>query len=99
MTTHKLLQGALCTHSGAHMAGPKFPSRGQAPVPPPLVLNWAAESLDESVRTRREASHWEQPGRPELPVLTGAPARTSPSRSAGVRGTRRRTSSRPWPRV
>ncbi len=52
------------------MAAPKSPSRGKA-TGPTLGLNWAAESLDESVRTRREAGYWEQPGRPDLPVLTG----------------------------
>lgn len=68
----------------------KFPSRGQAPVPPPLVLNWAAESLDESVRTaRRVAGHWDRPGHPELPVLTGVLAPQGPARSAAGRMLRR----------
>jgi len=53
-------------------AGPHFPSRGHAPVPPPLVLNWAAATLREAVHTRSEAAHWGDIQRPaDLPVLTG----------------------------
>lgn len=52
-------------------AAPHFPSRGHAPVPPPLVLNWACGSLREAVKTRSEAQHWGESPRPDLPVLTG----------------------------
>ena len=54
------------------MAAPHFPSRGHAPDPPPLVLNWAAGSLRDAVETRSEAQHWNESACPAgVPVLTG----------------------------
>jgi hypothetical protein len=53
------------------MAPSSFPAPGQAPVSPPLVLNWAAESLKAAVETRAEAKHWDKFAPSDLPVLTG----------------------------
>jgi len=63
--------------AGSGMDATKFPSQGQALEPTPLMLNWAAESLEELVR-RKEVRQWEQPGRPELHVLTGVLAAAGP---------------------
>ena len=72
------------------------------PAAAALVLNWAAESLPQSMETRHESKNWSSPGgspsagQPKLPVLTASGERYTLPDPGSTAFARWQTQARQW---